>query len=287
VTSAADAPGLITVRLVDLPVEVHLATAAHQDALQRELDVVRTAEANESVPHRLFALLDELEQRYGGVGEQPRAELDRAVELGQSTIELVYQVPPDTAEACVRLSTILDEVDDYCRAGEHLLTLATPPEELKYRRWFLSEFIAQIGGEVPTPWSDFTDQGPLELVSEPAGGARDSTAPTNGSESHDLPDGWAVDHEDALVIVRPAGELDLATAPEVRELLLAVRNERTGRIQLDLGNVTFIDSVGLSMIVSAHQRLHEDGVGLEVVVPPMLRRLFDISGLGELLDVVP
>ena len=50
------------------------------------------------------------------------------------------------------LGAIFDEADDYCRAGEHLLSLATPPEALAFRKWFINEFVAQIGGSAPVPW---------------------------------------------------------------------------------------------------------------------------------------
>ncbi len=49
----------------------------------------------------------------------------------------------------------MDEADDYCRAGQHLLTLVTPPEALAFRRWYLGEFVRQIAGEQPRPWTDW------------------------------------------------------------------------------------------------------------------------------------
>ena len=52
---------------------------------------------------------------------------------------------------------MLDEADAYCREGAHLLTVATPPEELRFRRWFISEFVVQVGGAAPTPWPDYSD----------------------------------------------------------------------------------------------------------------------------------
>jgi hypothetical protein len=50
---------------------------------------------------------------------------------------------------------MLDEADEFCRQGKHLLTLATPPDLRRYRQWFLGEFVAQIGGRPPTPWPLF------------------------------------------------------------------------------------------------------------------------------------
>ena len=48
---------------------------------------------------------------------------------------------------------MLDEADESCTRGDHLLTLATP-EELRFRCWFIGEFVAQINGAPPTPWPD-------------------------------------------------------------------------------------------------------------------------------------
>jgi hypothetical protein len=50
---------------------------------------------------------------------------------------------------------MLDEADEYCRRGEHLLTLETPPELVRFRRWYLQEFVNQIAGAAPEPWPDY------------------------------------------------------------------------------------------------------------------------------------
>jgi len=54
--------------------------------------------------------------------------------------------------------------------------------------------------------------------------------------------------------LRVAGDLDVATAPELESQLMAL-----GAIRLDLSRVTFIDLVGLRVLVEAHvrdRRLH-------------------------------
>ena len=55
--------------------------------------------------------------------------------------------------AAAEFDALLDEADDYCRAGETLLTLATPAPALAFRRWFLGEFVRQAAGEPPRPWT--------------------------------------------------------------------------------------------------------------------------------------
>jgi hypothetical protein len=68
----------------------------------------------------------------------------------------VYRVPLAAGEACVELNAMLDEADEFCREGD-LLTLATPADQVAFRRWFLGEFVEQLGGGAPTPWP-----GPIE-----------------------------------------------------------------------------------------------------------------------------
>ena len=81
--------------------------------------------------------------------------MEEALERGESEIDLTYHVPPAAAGAAQQLGDMLDEADEYCRRGNHLLTLATPAEELRFRRWFISEFVDQLRGAPPTPWPDY------------------------------------------------------------------------------------------------------------------------------------
>jgi hypothetical protein len=142
--------------LVGLPVAVHARASEHSDELMREFTYLRAQAADPEagdVPARLLSLVDELEGRYGGFTAGAQAALDHAVEAGLPSIDLEYNVPTDVVDACRHLEELLDEADRYCMAGDHLLTLASPPELAAYRRWFLGEFVRQVGGdEAPNPW---------------------------------------------------------------------------------------------------------------------------------------
>jgi len=92
---------------------------------------------------------------------------------------------------------------------------------------------------------------------------------------------------DARVVLRPSGDLDLARAGQVREEIYAVHAERTGALRVDLSDVRFIDSVGISVLVAAYKRFHRDGRTLEIVVPAHLRPNFEITGLTSFFDIVP
>ena len=147
---------VVEVALRGLPVEVHRRTAEHSDELQREFALLRAgSDDRDSVPARLLILVEELGSRYQGFTENTRQELLDAMDQGAESIDLVYRVPREIRDATIHLGDLLDEADEFCRAGD-LLTLATPPDALAYRRWFLSEFVRQIDGHPPTPWAEFT-----------------------------------------------------------------------------------------------------------------------------------
>jgi hypothetical protein len=174
---------LVTVELVGLPVEIHARAAEHGQELQRELTLVHhqleqehaargdaagssdeaAVDLRASVPRRLVELIEALQGRYAGYSTEQEQFLDEAVETGLASVDVTYRVPPDVAEASVALGAMLDEADDYCREGKHLLTLATPPEALAYRRWYLEQFVDQVAGRPPRSWADWLVDHPIEL----------------------------------------------------------------------------------------------------------------------------
>ncbi|MBV9411587.1 MAG: STAS domain-containing protein [Acidimicrobiia bacterium] len=87
-------------------------------------------------------------------------------------------------------------------------------------------------------------------------------------------------------VVRAAGELDVNTAPELREQLAHLANEGTALIVVDLTDVSFIDSTALSVLVSALKRLRQADGNLELASPnPSVRRVFEITGLTRLFTI--
>ena len=83
-----------------------------------------------------------------------------------------------------------------------------------------------------------------------------------------------------------SGELDLATAPDLRERLGAAVGSGTTRIVVDLRDVTFMDSVGLAAILHARSRLSEHGRLALVVAPDSYARLvLEIAGMPRALAI--
>ncbi len=91
-----------------------------------------------------------------------------------------------------------------------------------------------------------------------------------------------------MLVVTVAGELDLATAPQVRAYLQDKTAARPGHVVLDLAGVGFMGSHGVSLLVDAHEgrdgihgRLHLTGVSSNRPVS----RALDLTGLTPLLGI--
>ena len=91
---------------------------------------------------------------------------------------------------------------------------------------------------------------------------------------------------DGDTVVRAAGELDVNTAPELREQLARLIAEDARQIVIDLTEVSFVDSTALSVLVSALKRLRQADGDLELASPnPSVRRVFEITGLTRLFTI--
>lgn len=79
------------------------------------------------------------------------------------------------------------------------------------------------------------------------------------------------------------GELDIATAPELVEMLERLRHFGHA-VTLDLAEITFMDSTGLTTIMDAHTQAERNGWSFAVRRPsPAVTRVFDLAGVRRLL----
>ncbi len=151
-------PDRVSVQLVGFPLSVYARSLEHTTELIREFSLIALGgqdRQSPALPARLLAIVDTLTRDYAGITDAADARRDEALEAGLETVDLTYQVPPAAAAACRALLAVLDEVDEFCRSGDALLTLATSPESRKFREWYFDQFIAQIAGAKPTPWPGY------------------------------------------------------------------------------------------------------------------------------------
>jgi len=148
---------LIEAKLLGLPLDIQMKASEHQDGLRREFRMlVEEGQADtSSVPGRLVSLAADLDRRFQAFGAAGRAQIEAAIARGDATIDLKFAIPREIGPAARQFASLLEEADEFCSAGEHLLTLCTPADVVSYRNWVLDELIRQAEGQAPTPWPEF------------------------------------------------------------------------------------------------------------------------------------
>jgi len=246
---------LLPVELRGVPLALAARSTDHFATLLRELALV---DASDVTAHRrLLALSEELQEKYARLGSAQRERAEAAVAAGATTIDLHYQVPTDLADDLDRLTTLLAEVDDFCRGGE-LVTLVTPPELSRYRKWLFDEFRAQLRGTAgPTEWTELAP--PAEAEQEQASAS-------------------------VLATIEVDEDLDLEGTARVRdEISLHLENGATD-LRVDLRRCEFVDSVGISLLLMTLARLRGAGGSLVLVnVSDAVQRTLRHAGIHELL----
>ncbi|HEX6923455.1 MAG TPA: STAS domain-containing protein [Bacillales bacterium] len=83
-----------------------------------------------------------------------------------------------------------------------------------------------------------------------------------------------------------AGEIDAYTAPQLREELLPLTEKQGAKVSVDLSGVQYMDSTGLGVFVAGLKSSKKHGSRLEIKkATPRVKRLFDITGLAEIINI--
>jgi anti-anti-sigma factor len=97
-----------------------------------------------------------------------------------------------------------------------------------------------------------------------------------------------VTERDGPVIVTLAGELDMVSAPAVRERLLSLLRPDACRLVIDMSAVRYADASGLTVLVSTQRRAVLLGGTLRLAaLRPELARVLTVTGLSRQLAVYP
>lgn len=90
--------------------------------------------------------------------------------------------------------------------------------------------------------------------------------------------------EDGTPVIRLAGELDMVSVERVRPVVDRVLAGGNDRLVFDVSGLEFMDSSGIALLVSVTQNARQ----VELRRPtPIVRRLIELTGLTELLLMVP
>lgn len=148
-----DDAALCQVRLLGLPLRLLLVGREHHDDLMREFRLLSLAGAStdRDAPARLVQLTEILGHKYAAARQRPDRQVDEALDRGEDSIDLEYEVPPGVAVAATRLEELMAEADTFC-ASQQMMALERPEVIKRFGQWYLGQFVAQIAGADPTPW---------------------------------------------------------------------------------------------------------------------------------------
>jgi anti-anti-sigma factor len=91
-----------------------------------------------------------------------------------------------------------------------------------------------------------------------------------------------------ITVAELAGELDIASAPALREQLLGLLRPGSGRLVIDLSKVSFCDASGLAVLVNTARRARLlGGFVYLAAVSPQVGRVLELTGLHRNLATFP
>ncbi len=170
--AAAAASDARRVRYLDVPVADYLALQEHNDALFRELQLIRIRMHTQgteggSEPPRLISLVDRLLGQFRSQRDTQRDEVARAQARGARTVDIEIAAPPAAVPAARAYVDLLEEADEFCRSGE--LLVPPPPERVRWlRRWFVEQMAAQLLDGAPPARPDDRPPGAEPGAGRPA-----------------------------------------------------------------------------------------------------------------------
>jgi anti-sigma B factor antagonist len=96
----------------------------------------------------------------------------------------------------------------------------------------------------------------------------------------------SIDSTRHVIAVR--GEIDLFTAPELKQKLGEAMEAGRNQIVVDLSETTFLDSTALGVLIGAVKRLRSDSGRLVLVnVDANIAKTFEITGLDQIFTILP
>ncbi|MEW8970883.1 MULTISPECIES: anti-sigma factor antagonist [Mesobacillus] len=95
-----------------------------------------------------------------------------------------------------------------------------------------------------------------------------------------------VKEKESTLAVKVSGEIDAYTAPQLREKLFPLSEKEGVKMVVDLSEVNYMDSTGLGVFVGVFKNVRaHDGEFKIVGLSERLQRLFEITGLADIIDI--
>ena len=92
--------------------------------------------------------------------------------------------------------------------------------------------------------------------------------------------------QDGWTVLAVSGEIDIATAPSLREKLHSLLANQKLRLVIDLDDVGFLDSTALGVLVGALKRARTDDGEVRIAcAQPRVLKVFEITRLDSAFDL--
>jgi anti-sigma B factor antagonist len=92
--------------------------------------------------------------------------------------------------------------------------------------------------------------------------------------------------KDGIEVVDVEGEIDIYTAPRLRELLIDLAGKNSYQLVINLDKVGFLDSTGLGVLVGSLNRVRaHDGLLDLVCAQERILKIFKITGLTKVFGI--
>ena len=93
-------------------------------------------------------------------------------------------------------------------------------------------------------------------------------------------------NKDGIEIVDVEGEIDVYTAPRLRELLIELVNKKNYQLVVNMEKVEFLDSTGLGVLVGGLKRVRAHDGSLDLVcTQERILKIFRITGLTKVFGI--
>ena len=93
-------------------------------------------------------------------------------------------------------------------------------------------------------------------------------------------------HKDGIEVIDVGGEIDIYTAPRLRELLIDLVSKGSYQLVVNMDKVEFLDSTGLGVLVGGLKRVRAHDGSLDLVCTQQrILRIFKITGLTKVFGI--
>jgi len=94
--------------------------------------------------------------------------------------------------------------------------------------------------------------------------------------------------QDGHTLVSVGGEIDVYTAPRLRDKITELVNAGHHSLIIDMENVDFLDSTGLGVLVGGLKKIRaQDGTMSLICSQDRLLKIFKITGLAKVFTIYP